>query len=62
MFKESCLFLNTCISIYYIYCSILVEAVAGWTSKPSFEVAVTWTTERIHIYYQNIKFNNLYVL
>jgi hypothetical protein len=33
-----------------------------YTKCKSFELAVTWTKERIHIYYQNIKFNNLYVL
>ena len=26
-----------------------------------FEMAVFWIKERIHIYYQNIKFNNLYM-
>jgi len=33
-----------------------------WVVYKSFEMAVTWTKERIHMYYQNIKFNNLYVL
>ena len=33
-----------------------------WFVYKSFEMAVFWTKERIHIYYQNIKFNNLYVL